>query len=84
MKSAPVISAAVEQQGAATGEIAQSAQQAAGGTTEVNNAIGEVTTMSDETGKSAQHVQTAANDLSRQAGELRAQFDSFISQIRAG
>jgi methyl-accepting chemotaxis protein len=77
------IAAAVEEQGAATREIARNIQHAAGGTSEVSSNIVGVSTASAEAGAAAGEVLTASSALRREADVLRAEIDSFLSNIRA-
>jgi len=78
-----VIAAAVEEQGAATREIARNVQHAAGGTTEVSGNIVGVSTASAEAGSAAGEVLSASSALRREADVLRAEIDAFLSNIRA-
>ncbi|TWB22690.1 methyl-accepting chemotaxis protein [Nitrospirillum amazonense] len=80
---ATTVASAVEEQGAATQEIARSVQQASSGTAEVATNITAVTQAAGETGAASSQVLTAAADLSRQSDALRAQVDAFISKVRA-
>ena len=64
------VAAAVEEQGAATQEIARNVQEAATGTREVSSNISGVTQAASETGTSAQQVLEAAGELSRQSEGL--------------
>jgi len=77
------IAAAVEEQGAATREIARNIQQAAGGTTEVSSNITGVSAASAQAGSSAADVLTASDALRREADTLRAEIDTFLTNIRA-
>jgi methyl-accepting chemotaxis protein len=77
------IAAAVEQQGAATREIARNIQHAAGGTSQVSSNIVGVSTASAEAGAAASEVLTASGALRREADVLRAEIDAFLSNIRA-
>ncbi|WP_315784733.1 MULTISPECIES: HAMP domain-containing methyl-accepting chemotaxis protein [unclassified Bradyrhizobium] len=77
------IAAAVEQQGTATHEIARNIQQAASGTTEVSNNITGVSSASAQAGTSANEVLSASEALRREADTLRAEVDSFLTNIRA-
>ena len=77
------ISAAVEEQGAATQEISRNVQEAAKGTEEVNNNIGDVNQGAQETGSAAGQVLEATTDLSRQAADLRQEVEKFLSTVRA-
>jgi methyl-accepting chemotaxis protein len=77
------IAAAVEEQGAATREIARNIQHAAGGTSEVSSNIVGVSSASTEAGTAATEVLTASDALRREADVLRAEIDAFLSNIRA-
>lgn len=77
------ISAAVEEQGAATGEIASNIEQAATGTVEVTSNIVGVNEAASETGQSSRQLLDAASDLSRQSESLRMEVGNFLSRIRA-
>ena len=78
------IAAAVEEQSAATQEIARNVQQAAIGTEEVSRNITGVNDAATEAGNAASQVLQAANDLSQQSATLSSQVDAFIGRIRAG
>jgi methyl-accepting chemotaxis protein len=77
------IAAAVEEQGAATREIARNVQHAAGGTSEVSSNIVGVSTASAEAGTAASEVLDASSALRREADVLRSEIDVFLSNIRA-
>jgi methyl-accepting chemotaxis protein len=77
------IAAAVEEQGAATREIARNIQHAAGGTSEVSSNIVGVSTASAHAGSAAGEVLTASSALRREADTLRAEIDAFLTNIRA-
>jgi methyl-accepting chemotaxis protein len=77
------IAAAVEEQGAATREIARNIQHAAGGTTEVSDNIAGVSAASAEAGAAAAQVLNASAELRREADGLRAEIDAFLGNIRA-
>jgi methyl-accepting chemotaxis protein len=77
------IAAAVEEQGAATREIARNIQHAAGGTSEVSSNIIGVSTASGEAGSAAGEVLSASSALRREADVLRSEIDAFLSNIRA-
>jgi methyl-accepting chemotaxis protein len=77
------IAAAVEQQGAATREIARNIQHAAGGTSEVSSNIVGVSEASLQAGTAANDVLGASGDLRREADILRDEIDVFLSNIRA-
>ena len=77
------IAAAVEEQGAATREIARNIQHAAGGTTEVSGNIAGVSAASAEAGAAAAEVLNASAALRSEAEGLRAEIDAFLANIRA-
>jgi methyl-accepting chemotaxis protein len=77
------IAAAVEQQGAATREIARNIQHAAGGTSEVSSNIVGVSCASAEAGTAASEVLNASGALRRETDVLRAEIDAFLENIRA-
>ncbi|MBI5130334.1 MAG: HAMP domain-containing protein [Rhodopseudomonas palustris] len=77
------ITAAVEEQGAATREIARNIQQAAGGTTEVSGNIVGVSAASTQAGSAASEVLAASGALREEADLLRGEIDAFLANIRA-
>jgi methyl-accepting chemotaxis protein len=79
---AGVIAAAVEQQGAATREIADNARMVAQSTSEVSGSIKGVTEASAETGSGAGQVLTAAGELSKQSEVLRSEVDGFLGALK--
>jgi len=77
------ISGAVEEQGSATREIARNVQEAATGTQEVSSNITSVQDAAGETGRTAELVLSAAEDLMRQSQALRDRVDGFLGTVRA-
>jgi methyl-accepting chemotaxis protein len=77
------ISAAIEEQAAATQEIARSASEAARGTDEVKSSIGSVREATVATGAAAKQIQASSMDLSRQAEDLNVQVGDFIAGVKA-
>jgi methyl-accepting chemotaxis protein len=77
------IASAVEEQGAATSEIARNVQQTAASTQEVTENIAGVSQAANDTGAAATQVLAAAGGLSKQAEELSAAFNGFVTGIRA-
>ncbi|WP_024510079.1 HAMP domain-containing methyl-accepting chemotaxis protein [Bradyrhizobium sp. ARR65] len=77
------IASAIEEQGAATREIARNIQHAAGGTSEVSSNIVGVSTASAEAGAAAGQVLDASAALRREADRLRAEIDAFLANMRA-
>ncbi len=80
---ATTIAAAVEEQGAATKEIARNVQEAAQGTQEVSANIANVDKSAGETGEMAHGLLTAAAELSQQSEGLRREVEGFFANIRA-
>jgi methyl-accepting chemotaxis protein len=77
------IAAAIEEQGAATGEITRSTQETARGTEEVSRNIAGVSAAASKTGAAAAQVLAASGGLGQQAETLRAEVDHFLATIRA-
>jgi methyl-accepting chemotaxis protein len=77
------IAAAVDQQNAATGEIARNVHQAAEGTAEVSSSIVEVARGAAEVGGASSEVLGAAGQLTRNAEALRSQVDGFLDKIKS-
>ena len=77
------ISVAVEQQGSATQEIARNVQQAAAGTHEVSSNIAGVSQGAEETRTTASQVLGAADELARQAEDLRSEVTRYIAGVQA-
>ncbi len=80
---ATTIASAVEEQGAATKEIARNVQQASAGTNEVSSNIAGVTQAAGETGQVASHVLEAAVGLNKQSEILSSRVETFLTKIRA-
>ena len=76
------IAAAVEQQGAATREIAGNVLQAANGTKDVNANILSVGQASEQSGRAVASLQDAANGLSSQSERLKSEVDRFLGSLR--
>ncbi|WP_316980313.1 methyl-accepting chemotaxis protein [Shumkonia mesophila] len=77
------VASAVEEQGAATQEIARNVEQAAAGTQEVSSNIGGVSQAANETGTAAEQIYKAAGELSQQSEKLRAEVDKFLDNVRS-
>ncbi|MCR6630049.1 MAG: methyl-accepting chemotaxis protein [Magnetospirillum sp.] len=77
------IAAAVEEQGAATQEIARNIDHAATGTNQVYENITEVSRTMRETDEAAKDVLASVEQLQHQAATLRQEVDSFLAAIRA-
>lgn len=76
------VSAAIEEQNAATQEIGRNIAEASTGTKAVSSTIGNVSEAAAETGSGAAELLTATQELSRQATELSSQVTNFIDGIR--
>ncbi|WP_210163753.1 methyl-accepting chemotaxis protein [Azorhizobium doebereinerae] len=77
------IAGAVEEQGAATGEIAQNCQQAATGTQQVTQNIGGVGRAAEMTGAASSQLLTLSQGLSGQATDLRNVVETFVRDLNA-
>jgi methyl-accepting chemotaxis protein len=80
---AVAISAAVEQQGAATQEIARGAQQAAAGTRDVAVNIDGVSQGASSTGSAASQVLGVAGEMLAQSGQLDGEVRGFLAGVKA-
>jgi methyl-accepting chemotaxis protein len=79
---ATTIAAAVEEQGAATHEIARTVQEAARNSRQVTTSIVGVNQAAGETGSAANQVLASAEALRGQADTLRTNIDGFIAKVR--
>ena len=74
---------AVQQQTAATSEIARNVEQAAIGTREVSSNIVQVEAAARETGTAANQTSESASEMSRQADVLQREVARFLDQVRS-
>ncbi|HTU54924.1 MAG TPA: HAMP domain-containing methyl-accepting chemotaxis protein [Acetobacteraceae bacterium] len=79
---ATTVSSAVEQQRAATDEIARSVQQAAHGTGTVSSGIAGLRQRTEDTSGAAQRIGAVATDLDQRLGLLRDGIDALLSGMR--
>ncbi|MBK1659110.1 methyl-accepting chemotaxis protein [Paracraurococcus ruber] len=80
---ASAIAAAVEEQGAATREIAASVQTVAHQNEATTRSMQEVSGEAESAGEASREVLTAADKVSRVAGELREEVDQFLAAMRS-
>jgi methyl-accepting chemotaxis protein len=80
---AAAIAAAIEQQGAATQEIARNVQQAALGSTQVATSIADVNRGAGDTGTASSQVLSSAQLLSNENKRLKAEVVKFLATVRA-
>jgi methyl-accepting chemotaxis protein len=80
---AAVIAAAIEEQGAATQEIARNVQQAAIGSTQVATSIVDVNRGAGDTGSASSQVLASAQMLSNENKRLKAEVVKFLATVRA-
>ncbi|GAB3121039.1 methyl-accepting chemotaxis protein [Novispirillum itersonii subsp. nipponicum] len=78
------IAGAVEEQGAATGEIAVNTQRASSGTTSVTDHISSVSQAAQDTGQAADSLKSLSQGLSDQSGKLQKEVGDFIGYLRTG
>jgi methyl-accepting chemotaxis protein len=76
------IAAAVEEQGAATEEIARNVALAAQGTSEVAVRIADVNRGANETGSASSQVLSSARSLSNESDRLKAEVQKFLGTVR--
>jgi methyl-accepting chemotaxis protein len=77
------IAAAVEEQGAATRDIAGNVQQAAGGAQQVSHNVAAAQRAVSETKTVATSVLDSAGSVTREAGRLRNEVERFLADVRA-
>ena len=82
-ETATAMAAAMEEQGAATQEIARNVQQASAGTQEVSANIGSVTETAKQTGQATGQVLASAKELSKQAEILRSEVGKLLNDNKA-
>ena len=80
---AAAVAAAVEEQGAATREIARNIQLAARGTEDVSENTAEVSRAAGETGSAADQMLRAACDLGQGADRLSSEVAEFLDRLKA-
>ena len=78
------IATAVEEQSAATQEVARNIQQAAQGTVQVRDDIADVGRGAANTGAAAEQVHGFARSLSNEGNHLKLEVGKFLRTVRAG
>ncbi len=81
---AAAIAAAVEEQGAATNEIARNVESAAGSTRSASDNLGQIAQLSQRTETMARTVTTLVGTLSEDSGRLDGEVHGFLSEVRSG
>jgi methyl-accepting chemotaxis protein len=81
---ASAIAAAVEEQGAATHEVARNIQQASQGTAEVARNIVEVSRGANATETASEQVRSSAAMLAKEGGKLKEEVRAFLLSVRTG
>jgi methyl-accepting chemotaxis protein len=77
------IASAIEEQGAATQEIARNVQEAARGTQEVSSNITAVKEAATQTGAAAEQVLGSSAQLSQEANQLSREVGDFLAGVKA-
>jgi methyl-accepting chemotaxis protein len=77
------IAAAVEEQNAATEEIARSVQATSNHTSEVSANVGDLIGVIEQSSSASTQLLAAADGLEQQAASLRGQVSRFLAEIRA-
>jgi methyl-accepting chemotaxis protein len=80
---ASTVAAAVEEQGAATAEIARNIQQAAAGTQKVTHNIDGVSSVANQSGETAAHVLESSGSLAAESEALSNEVARFLNRIKA-
>jgi methyl-accepting chemotaxis protein len=80
---ATTVASAVEEQGAATAEIARNIQQAASGTQNVSNNIVGVSNAANQTGETASDVLQSSDGLAAESEALSNEVGRFLTRIKA-
>ncbi len=78
------VAAAVEEQNTTAADISHNIQGLADGTGQVSKNIIEISGAAAQSAAATNQLESASQELSRQAKNLKTAADSFISQIRAG
>ncbi|BBE72363.1 methyl-accepting chemotaxis protein [Oharaeibacter diazotrophicus] len=82
-EASSAISAAVEQQGAATGEIAANTQRAATGANDVTGNIAGVGTAAEMTGSASTQLMSLSDRLNQQSSTLQREVSDFVTRLKA-
>jgi methyl-accepting chemotaxis protein len=77
------VAAAMEEQGAATQEIARNVQHAALGTRQVSGSMQAVKDAAGDAGEAANHVLDAARGVAGHASDLRRELQAFLGDMKA-
>jgi methyl-accepting chemotaxis protein len=80
---AAAVAAAVEEQDAATSEIARNIEQASHGTQEVNQNILQVNEAANDTGTASKEVLNASSQLNDQSVSLRSIVENFLKGVKS-
>jgi methyl-accepting chemotaxis protein len=80
---ATAVSAAVEEQSAATGEISHNVASASDGAKLVVQVLGDVSGAAAQTRESAENVLSASRTVEAAATELRKEIEGFLSRVAA-
>jgi methyl-accepting chemotaxis protein len=80
---ATAVSAAVEEQSAATGEISQNVASASDGAKVVVHVLGDVSGAAAQTRESAENVLSASQAVEAAAAELRREVEGFLARVAA-
>lgn len=77
------IAAAVEEQGAATSEIARGGEHTANATRSVVEVMGELRTAAEGSGEVAKDISLSSNQISAQAAQLKSEVREFLSSVQS-
>jgi methyl-accepting chemotaxis protein len=82
-KIAVAVAEAVEQQQAATQDIARNVGETASGTEDVTQHIAQVQQAAMHTGQAANQLLASASEVARSSSDLRREVETFLSGVRA-
>lgn len=77
------IAAAVEEQGAATSEIARGAEHTASATRSVVEVMGDLREAAAESGRIAETISTSSDQISKQAATLKNEVRDFLASVQS-
>jgi methyl-accepting chemotaxis protein len=77
------VASAVEEQGAATREIARNVQHAAGSTSQLATTITQVRDVASQTGAASAEGLSSAQSLANQSRKLKFEVDKLLATMRA-
>jgi methyl-accepting chemotaxis protein len=81
-ETAAAIAAAMEEQSAATGEIARNVEQASEGSTDVHRSVADVRAVTQETEQAANQLLGSTTDMASQSRHFAEELSGFLGALR--